>query len=692
MRAIQYQVLLLFGLLLSCFSSLVSQNNETPEPCFFDELKVKKTVLRSENIIQSYLANKKFNQNLKSGSDTIRTIPIVVHVIHNGGVENISLAQINSQIQVLNEDYGKLAGTNGDGNGVDTRVRFCLAKKGPNGNCTDGVVRIRSSLTNHQTSQRALLKELSFWDNTRYLNMYVVKSINGGVGGYASFPGGPPGEDGIVVRHNLVGNNGTSTGLGRTTTHELGHWFGLYHTFNNGCGVDTCSSGDFVCDTPPQAAPSYTCVTLNTCANDVPDVADLKENYMNYTPDLCMDMLTIGQKQRMHATLDTIRTLIWSQGNLVFTGCDTAYVTPSTCPVVADFVSLNRSICSGSSISFMDRSLNSASTFQWIFSGGIPSTSTAQNPLIRYDSIGTFSVRLIASDSNSTDTIIVNNYISVNAPGLGDTLSFFDNFDSGIFPSNGLSINNLDGGVTWEVDSLASASGNYSIKINNLINTNYGSADEIILPYLDLTTADSNKYLFMSFDWAYAKADPTFSDDLLVKISTDCGISFNQIFYRTQNGLATAPRQTTPFVPTAAQWSKANISLSGYRNNEYVQIRIVNVPDGGNNLYLDNIYIGDNLGILTSLNNNSEKFDQSRIYPNPAKSMVTIDLGIVNEDQLKLSIMNINGMMLKHFDVQRHQQDDGSFSFSVTDLFSGFYYVKMESGNEYKVFKLLIID
>lgn len=692
MQTTQHQIFFLMGLILVCFSPLIAQDFEKREPCYFDELKSKQSVLRSENLIQSFLSNKKVRLNQKSGSDTIRVIPVVVHVIHNGGSENISMAQINSQIQILNEDYGKLAGTNGAGNGVDTRVRFCLAKKDPKGNCTNGVVRIKSSLTAHQTSQRALLKELSFWDNTRYLNMYVVRSINGSVGGYASFPGGPPGEDGIVVRHNLVGNNGSSTGLGRTTTHELGHWFGLYHTFNNGCGVDTCSSGDFVCDTPPQAAPSFTCATLNTCSNDVPDVNDPKENYMNYTPDTCMNMLTNGQKQRMHATLDTIRTLIWKQSNLVFTGCDSNYSPPATCPVIADFVSLNRSICTGSSISFMDRSLNSATSFNWSFPGGNPSSSTSQNPVIRYDSVGSFMVSLIASDSTSTDTITINSYITVNSPGLGDTLSFYDDFDSGTFPANGLTLNNLDSGVTWQIDSQASVSGNYSIKINNLINTNYGSADEIILPYLDLTTADSNRYLFMSFDWAYAKADPTFSDELIVKISTDCGVSFNQIFYRSQSSLTTAPRQTTPFIPTATQWRKANISLSAYRNSDYVQIRIINVPDGGNNLYLDNIYVGNNLGILTSLDDKVERLNQPKVYPNPANDMVTIDFGETKKSQSQLSIVNINGKLIRQFALRNHEMNDGLFRFSVTDLPNGFYYVKLDNGLDSKVFKLLVIN
>jgi hypothetical protein len=144
------------------------------------------------------------------GGASVKIIPVVVHVIHLGGTENISDAQIQSQISVLNEDYRKMTGTNGDGAGVDTEIEFCLAKKNPEGKCTNGIVRINSSLANHQTHQRSALSDLSFWDNTRYLNIYVVKTMNGSTLGYSSFPGGPANEDGIVVRHNYFGRIGTA--------------------------------------------------------------------------------------------------------------------------------------------------------------------------------------------------------------------------------------------------------------------------------------------------------------------------------------------------------------------------------------------------------------------------------------------------------------------------------------------------
>ena len=618
--------------LLFAFTAM-AQNNATP--CGFDEYTNNKSILKTEAIIQSGV--EKLKNSPESSHDSIRTIPVVIHVIHTGGAENISDAQIFSQIQIMNEDYGKLPGTNGDGNGVDTKVRFKLAQIDPNGNCTNGIVRIYSTLTNHKTYQRAMLKQLSFWDNTQYMNIYLVKTISGNVLGYSSFPGGPADEDGMVVRSDVFGDMGTSNSLGRTASHEIGHWFGLYHTFNNGCGSNVCTDGDYVCDTPPQKSPSFNCTTKNTCSNDNPDLNDLKENYMNYTPDACKDMFTNGQKLRIHATLDSIRTTIWSHSNLVATGTDSTYIAPSVCGVSANFVTLTPTVCQGNTVQFTDISLNNAITWQWSFLGGNPATSNLQNPTVTYNTVGKYNVKLVVTDSATTDSITLINYIDVTTPGVGQPLPFYEDFESGTFPAQGISINNQDGGITWELDSAAAVSGMYSVRINNLINTNYGSADDIILPYLDFSSF-SGTQLFMTFDYAYARSDPSFSDELIVLLSTDCGVTFKQVHYRTGNSLTTGPTQTTPFIPDSTQWRNSKVILNAYKSAQYVQIKIVNVTDGGNNLYLDNLNIGNaQIGI-------EEEFSKSnfRLFPNPANENILVEFS-GKENNKTIKIINALG-------------------------------------------------
>tara|TARA_R110001592_G_scaffold153736_1_gene382480 strand:+ start:3497 stop:5524 length:2028 start_codon:yes stop_codon:yes gene_type:complete len=666
--------------LVAFFLNNITAQNTQQAPCYFDEYTNNKSILETESKIQTKVAQLKNEANNKAGDDSVKIIPVVVHVLHYGGAANISDAQIQSQIDIMNEDYGKLPGTNGDGNGVDTKVRFCLAKIDPSGNCTNGIVRIYTVLSYHKTYQRAMLKELSFWDNQKYLNIYVVKSINGGSGiaGYSSFPGGPDEEDGMVVLHNQFGNIGSaSSSLGRTASHEIGHWFGLYHTFNNGCGTDVCLDGDYVCDTPPQFEPSYGCSTLNSCSNDVPDLNDQKENYMNYTSDNCKNMFTEGQKLRIQATLDTIRTTIWSQTNLIETGCDSAYTAPAVCGVAANFVTLTPTLCIGNSTKFMDISLNDATSWQWSFPGGTPTSSTIENPTITYNSVGSFDVQLIASNATTTDTLLLTNYIDVSTPGIGNALPFYENFDSGTFPPQGIVINNADGGITWELDSAASVSGNYSIKIDNYINTNYGSADDIVLPDFDLTNI-SNPY--MTFKWAYAKSDPSYSDELAVLLSKDCGANYTTIFYKTQANLVTGPTQTTPFIPDSTQWKSAQISLNAYSSEQFVQIKIVNITDGGNNLYIDDINIGD---LTTGIDQINQK-SNFNIYPNPTSDKLTIEFDKKTTDQ-KIKIYNAVGKLMLSEAI-----DNKTHTLSVHHLPSGIYYVELYQNNSKHTQKLVI--
>ncbi len=654
---------------------------DAKQPCLFDEYTNNKSIQKAEIIIQKGVADLK-NKNLRaSGHDSLTIIPVVIHVIHEGGPENISDAQIQSQIQIMNEDYGKLPGTNGDGAGVDTKVRFKLAQIDPNGNCTSGIVRVYSSLTTHNSYQRAMLKELSFWDNTKYMNIYLVKSISGSVLGYSSFPGGPADEDGMVVRSDVFGNMGTANGkLGRTASHEIGHWFGLYHTFNNGCGTDLCTDGDYVCDTPPQDAPSFDCSDINSCSNDFPDVNDQKENYLNYTNDACKNMFTNGQKLRIHSTLNSIRTLIWSESNLVATGTDSNYVAPAVCAVVANFVTLTDTVCKNGAVNFSDISLNGITSWNWTFPGGNPASSTDQNPTVVYDNPGTFSVKLVVSNGTTSDSLEKVNYINTITPGTGRPIPFYEDFEATVFPAQGIKIINNDGGITWEKDSISKVTGGHSIRINNLINTNYGSADDIVLPFLDFTAFTGSR-LFMTFDYAYARSDASFSDDLVILLSQDCGVNFKQVIKLSGGNLTTAPTQTTPFIPDTTQWKEAKIYLEPYRNLGYVQVKLVNVTDGGNNLYLDNINIGDFPVSVTSIPENNDFV----VYPNPASNEVVLEFSRTFETRW-VTIYNTVGKQVFLKEIR-----NTDYIKIPTQTFSnGVYVVEIKTGNRIVNQKLII--
>ena len=254
----------------------------------------------------------------------ITRIPVVVHVVWNTAVENISDAQIQSQINVLNQDFRM---TNPDIGQVpaawqpirgDARIEFFLARMDPNGNPTNGITRTQTQASSFAQAGNPIKSAATGgadpWPADRYLNIWVaprITSPQGDLLGYAQFPGGPAATDGVVILHSAFGTSGTAAApynRGRTATHEIGHWLNLFHIWgDDGMG---CNGSDEVQDTPNAAGPNFGCPAFPriTCGNG-PD-GDMFMNYMDYTDDACMYMFTVGQVTRMQAALDIPRSSI----------------------------------------------------------------------------------------------------------------------------------------------------------------------------------------------------------------------------------------------------------------------------------------------------------------------------------------------------------------------------------------------
>jgi uncharacterized protein (UPF0297 family) len=243
------------------------------------------------------------------GLRTAVTIPVVVHVVWRTGFasENISDAQVLSQIDVLNKDFRRL---NADAANTpseflpmaaDCEINFCLAKRTPQGTATTGINRIQSSRTttwgSNDDVKNPIAGGVSPWDPNKYLNIWVC-NIGGGVLGYALFPGAPSFLDGVVIESKAFGTTGTAAfpfNSGRTVTHEVGHWLDLYHIW----GDSTCGE-DYVADTPLHSSSNTGCPTypqMNNCSNK----AEMTSNFMDYSNDACMNIFTVGQKNRMQA-------------------------------------------------------------------------------------------------------------------------------------------------------------------------------------------------------------------------------------------------------------------------------------------------------------------------------------------------------------------------------------------------------
>jgi len=252
----------------------------------------------------------------------IVTIPTVVHVVYSNITSNISDAQVQSQIDALNRDYraansDKANVPQGWANLVaDAQIQFALATTDPNGNASNGITRTQTNVVSFTTDDKVKATASGGtdpWPSDRYLNVWVC-TLGGGLLGYAQFPGGPAATDGVVILSTAFGTTGTAAApfnLGRTTTHEVGHWLNLIHIW--GDRLD-CSGTDLVDDTPPQQAPNYgkpqfPHVTCNNGPN-----GDMFMNYMDYVDDDTMIMFTLGQVARMSATLDGPRSSIAGNG------------------------------------------------------------------------------------------------------------------------------------------------------------------------------------------------------------------------------------------------------------------------------------------------------------------------------------------------------------------------------------------
>lgn len=630
---------------------------------------------------QTYQQSKADGSNQR-GAAVLRIIPVVFHVIHEGGSENISRAQLQNQIDILNQDFRRL---NADTTNTpapfkplsaDVEVEFRLATLDPNGNCTDGVVRLSSPLTNNA---RDNVKSLSYWPSNKYLNIWVVKTIqnlSGSAGivlGFAQFPGGSAATDGVVLRHDYTGNIGTaanSGNAGRTASHEVGHWLNLRHIW----GDATCGS-DFVSDTPTHyGANQSNCPNfpkLSNCTGNGVN-GDMFTNYMDYTTGECQNMFSIGQAARMNAALSSSisgRNNLWSTANLNATGTNG---TPgAVCAPIAAFTNNSNYICAGTTINFADGSWNGpVDTYLWDFPGGTPSTSNVASPSIQYNTVGTYNVSLTVSNAAGSSSTTLTATVKVE-PAVGQyAIPYNEGFESVNFPGNEWAIQN-EGGNTWVVSAQAAKSGTKSAFLNNYSGNLANSTDVFFTPTYDLTNVSAAN---LTFWLAFAARSNSSTDALKVYASTSCGQLWSIRYNKAGTTLSTAGLVTSNFIPNGTQWRQetVNISSSSYNNKPNVRFKFEYTQVNGNNIYIDDININGTVG-LDDIMEQSLGFG---VYPNPVGSVGNIEFRLENRGNVSIDVLDATGRVVNN--VTASQLEAGEYQFELpADMASGIYSVRL---------------
>jgi PKD repeat protein len=630
----------------------------------------------------------------RGGEDNeLYIIPVVFHVVHDNGEENISDAQIHDAMAVLNADFRKL---NADTNQIvagfvdvaaDIDVEFRLAKRDPYGDCHSGINRIESELTYEGNNE---MKQLIHWPRNSYMNVYVAASA-AGAAGYTNYPSDwGAGTDGIVLRHDYVGSIGTSNPYrSRTLTHECGHWLNLPHTWgssNNPNEADNCDIDDGVDDTPLcLGSPVGLCDPERTTCGSLDNI----QNYMEYS--YCSRMYTMGQRARMRAALnDDIadRDELWTAQNLEDTG---VFEEELLCKAV--FSADRREICLGDPVQFTDASFFGVTTWSWDFGDGNVLTgsneSVHRNPSHTYNTAGEFEVYLTVSNETgqvtSQDPVVIRVLDNGMLPA-----PLFEGFESGQGPwSDGQwSVSTLSG-QPWQIRETTGYSGARSMYVRNRQN----EGGEITRMTSTTFDAEGAVTLFIGYKYAFShRATGETDDRLKLQVSKDCGESWNtRQFHRGIIDLPTAEPHGGNFYPSGtSEWTG---HIEEVDNEIYMipnlLIRFEFESKGGNNVFLDdiNIYGVDASGNVQTFVSPLSALNLSlNLFPNPTSGNATLE-AFWSGEGATLHVRDAAGRLVQ----QEAFRGNGGRRILLEGLAPGVHLVELNAAGQRVVKRLMVL-
>ncbi len=616
-----------------------------------------------ENWLDTKIEERRSNPQiyLRTQED-VRLIPVVIHVVHNGESvgtgSNIPLSQIEAQIRILNEDFRRL---NADASqtpaeflpvAADANIEFVLAKQDPDGLPTDGIVRIQGPKSSYLDTDAVTIGQLTQWNPEEYLNIWVVPLTQPYIG-YATFPVSDlPGlnfspsaaiTDGVTIDYRFfgTGGNATSASLGRTATHEVGHYFGLRHIWGDGgCDVD-----DFVADTPDQDSSNSTCnsnPSRISCGSN-----DMIQNFMDYTPDACMNLFTLGQVERFNVVLENSprrTTLINNRATQDPTLVDRDLAitkinepgdfvcSPAIMPSIEVKNAGKLNVTSARVALRRNGSVVESRNFTMNLQTGEVATLNFQSFSL---ASGSNEIEFeVIQVNNNTDENSANNLAS-SSPVLQSAVSLPLTLDIGNIPNSWSTIN-PDESMTW-ADTTLTISGTQEdlLYIRHYEYEAPGALDYFVSPIIDLNQYPNAQVVF---DVGHAPYNQTgFQDELIVAISADCGNTFdfaNATYSKSGSSLQTDTPTLDEFIPDGSdQFRTELVNLSAFADLGQVRVAFITVNSYGNNIFLKNIRILDE----ERYNYNIRIDELMSPFPIASENIDTEILSITNTGNLPVS-------------------------------------------------------
>lgn len=607
-----------FVIILQVLHFYSANAQRCPVPQLIEEREKSNNYLKTdefENWLQQKTQQRKFENILQSKARRKLQvqIPVVFHIIHKGEAiglgTNISKERIDRQLEILNEDFNRL---NKDTTETlsqflpfasNIEITFIYARQDPEEFETDGIVRVLGSRASYSYGNRAILSAESYWPAEDYLNIWVA-DLSSSLG-WAEFPvSNLPGLeeasnnsliDGVSIDYQFFGENPSSPGFesfGRTMTHEMGHFFGLRHIWGDGgCAVD-----DYCNDTPQSNIESSGCnLSKTTCGS-----LDMVQNFMDYTDDICMNLFTLDQKQRMRTVLEN------SPRRLSLTSS----VGLQPPPVFDNDLALARvnqqytSSCSDSyspKVVIRNVGLLPANNYQILLkvNDEIKENIIYNTPLDSAESIevnfapinfapdenGNFQLDYeVVTEAGQPDQRIRNNNVQEFVQILEQKSAPYKQiFSSGL---GSWQVRNEDGEDTWMILNGYAGIPFFENK------QNIGQREQLISPIFDLTELDSPELSFI-----FSQSADTLPHRFSIYASFNCGESFDQLVYSgTNQNLLTAYAVDTGFIPTQRlDWDTIKVDLNYLKNEPSVCFNIVAENRNGNNFYISEFNLSESL-------------------------------------------------------------------------------------------------